>query len=56
MSVQQRHYCAREMCQPREAQEKSESAESVVIPASWKLSAQQQAFIELFAEPDHKKQ
>jgi len=56
MSVQERLSSVRKVCHSRDTQEKSESEPKKGVPASWKLSTQQQAFIDLFAEPDHKKQ
>ena len=42
------------LCQHSEPETKREC--SVVIPDDWQLTAQQQAFIELFAEDDQPKQ
>ncbi|MEG5548216.1 hypothetical protein UXO11_01275 [Enterobacter wuhouensis] len=44
------------MCQPRDNGHKARKAPATSVPASWKLTPQQQAFIDVFAEDEPKKQ
>jgi len=44
----------KQMCQPRDGSHKVAKAPATSVPASWKLTPQQQAFIDLFAEDEPK--
>lgn len=46
----------KKMCQPGDNGHKARKEPVTTVPASWKLSAQQQAFIDTFAEDEPKKQ
>ncbi|RAL75620.1 hypothetical protein CSC35_4179 [Enterobacter hormaechei] len=46
----------KEMCQLRDNVHKARKAPATSVPASWKLTPQQQAFIDVFAEDEPKKQ
>ena len=46
----------KEMCQLRDNAHKARKAPATSVPASWKLTPQQQAFIDVFAEDEPKKQ
>jgi hypothetical protein len=46
----------KEMCQLRDNAHKAPKAPATSVPASWQLTPQQQAFIDVFAEDEPKKQ
>ncbi|WP_369701583.1 hypothetical protein [Enterobacter hormaechei] len=46
----------KEMCQLCDNAHKARKAPATSVPASWKLTPQQQAFIDVFAEDEPKKQ
>ncbi|MGS6361013.1 hypothetical protein ACVGXP_26055 [Enterobacter hormaechei] len=46
----------KEMCQLRDNAHKARKAPATSVPASWQLTPQQQAFIDVFAEDEPKKQ
>lgn len=56
MAVQMRIEPVKKMCQPGDSSAKARKEPETNVPASWKLSAQQQAFIDIFAEDEPKKQ
>ncbi|MEB6377964.1 hypothetical protein MXM41_03250 [Leclercia adecarboxylata] len=56
MTVQGRSEAVKPVCQQRDTRRKVRHEAANNAPASWKLSAQQQAFIDLFAEDEAKKQ
>jgi hypothetical protein len=56
MAVHMRTEPVKKMCQPGDNGHKARKEPVRVVPASWKLSAQQQAFIDTFAEDEPKKQ
>lgn len=56
MAAQMRIEPAKKMCQPGDNSHKARKEPVTSVPATWKLSAQQQAFIESFAEAESKKQ
>ncbi|EEZ4383688.1 hypothetical protein K6731_17635 [Escherichia whittamii] len=58
MVVQEQHQEPSSLCQHNDNDNATETKRdcSVVIPHSWKLTPQQQAFIEMFAEDDQQKQ
>lgn len=43
-------------CQPGDNEQETQSECAKTIPESWKLTQQQQAFIDLFSEDDQPKQ
>ena len=56
MAVQERFETIKLMCQHRDTARDTRKPEKVNVPASWKLSPQQKAFIDAFAEDEPKKQ
>ncbi|WGC22971.1 hypothetical protein [Enterobacter ludwigii] len=56
MAVTVRTEAVKQMCQHRDSGHKGRKAPATVVPASWKLTPQQQAFIDVFAEDEPKKQ
>jgi len=56
MAVQGRSEAVKPVCQQRDTRRKVRNDATGNVPASWKLSPQQQAFIDLFAEDEAKKQ
>jgi hypothetical protein len=56
MAAQMRIEPVKKMCQPGDNSHKVGKEPVTSVPASWKLSAQQQAFIDMFAEDESKKQ
>ncbi|ASV55669.1 hypothetical protein LJPFL01_2306 [Lelliottia jeotgali] len=56
MAAQVRIEPVKKMCQPGDNSHKVGKEPVTSVPASWKLSAQQQAFIDMFAEDESKKQ
>ncbi|WP_371182501.1 hypothetical protein [Enterobacter sp. KBR-315C3_2022] len=56
MALTARVETLKQMCQPRDGGHKVAKAPATSVPASWKLTPQQQAFIDLFAEDEPKKQ
>ncbi|EFB2837534.1 protein YciX [Escherichia marmotae] len=56
MVVQEQHQGSSPLCQHSDNEMETKRECSVVIPDDWKLTSQQQAFIEMFAEDDQQKQ
>ena len=56
MVVQEQHQESSPLCQLSDNEMETKRECSVVIPDDWKLTSQQQAFIEMFAEDDQQKQ
>ncbi len=56
MAVTVRTASVKQMCQHRDNGHRGRKAPATVVPASWKLTSQQQAFIDVFAEDEPKKQ
>jgi hypothetical protein len=60
MAVTVRTASVKQMCQHRDNGHRGRKAPATVVPASWKLTPQltpqQQAFIDVFAEDEPKKQ
>ncbi|AOE95794.1 hypothetical protein ASV14_12250 [Enterobacter cloacae subsp. cloacae] len=56
MAVTVRTETVKQMCQLRDRGHKVRKAPATAVPASWKLTPQQQAFIDVFAEDEPKKQ
>lgn len=56
MTVQVRFASVKKMCHSGDASRKVRIAPSTQLPSTWKLSPQQQAFIDLFADDEPKKQ
>jgi hypothetical protein len=56
MAVQGRSEAVKPVCQQRDTRRKVRNGSTGNVPASWKLSPVQQAFIDLFAEDEDKKQ
>ena len=56
MAIQMRFESVKKMCQPSDNCIKALKGPVTDVPTSWKLTPQQQAFIELFAEDEPKKQ
>ena len=56
MAVTVRTETVKQMCQRHDTVHKGRKAPATVVPASWKLTPQQQAFIDVFAEDEPKKQ
>lgn len=56
MAAQMRIEPAKKRCQPGDNSPKARKEPVTSVPASWKLSATQQAFIDSFAEDEPKKQ
>ncbi|MBF9770100.1 hypothetical protein [Enterobacter asburiae] len=56
MAVTVRTETVKQMCQHRDNGPRGRKAPATVVPASWKLTPQQQAFIDVFAEDEPKKQ
>ncbi|MBW4193693.1 hypothetical protein JW309_15505 [Enterobacter bugandensis] len=56
MAVMVRTETAKRMCQHHDTVHKGRKAPATAVPASWKLTPQQQAFIDVFAEDEPKKQ
>jgi hypothetical protein len=56
MAVQERFESSKPMCQQRDTARKVQKHADANVPASWKLSPQQKAFIDAFAEDEPKKQ
>ena len=56
MAVTVRSETLKPVCQHRDNGHKARKAPATTVPASWKLTAQQQAFIDVFAEDEPKKQ
>ncbi|WP_253377287.1 hypothetical protein [unidentified bacterial endosymbiont] len=56
MAVTLRSESVKKMCQHHDTAHKARKAPATAVPASWKLTAQQQAFIDVFAEDEPKKQ
>ncbi|MEX9252302.1 hypothetical protein [Pseudenterobacter timonensis] len=56
MTVQVRFTSVKKMCHSGDASRKVRIAPSTQLPSTWKLSPQQQAFIDLFADDEPKKQ
>lgn len=56
MAAQMRIEPAKKRCQSGDNSHKARKEPATNVPASWKLSATQQAFIDLFAEDEPKKQ
>ncbi|WP_263069894.1 hypothetical protein [Enterobacter huaxiensis] len=56
MTVTVRTETVKQMCQHRDNGHQARKAPATTVPASWKLTAQQQAFIDVFAEDEPKKQ
>lgn len=54
MAVTVRSETLKPMCQHRDNGHKARKAPATTVPASWKLTAQQQAFIDVFAEDEPK--
>ncbi|PNC13027.1 hypothetical protein CK477_07670 [Enterobacter cloacae] len=46
----------KEICQLRDNAQKARKVPATSVPASWKLTPQQRAFIDVFAEDEPKKQ
>ena len=55
MAVTVRTETVKQMCQRHDTVHKGRKAPATVVPASWKLTPQQQAFIDVFAEYEPKK-
>ena len=56
MVVQEQHQESSPLCQHSDNEMEAKRECSVVIPDDWKLTSQQQAFIEMFAEDDQQEQ
>ncbi|ELJ5855945.1 hypothetical protein RS425_004367 [Enterobacter kobei] len=56
MAVTVRTETVKQMCQRHDTVHKGRKTRATVVPASWKLTPQQQAFIDVFAEDEPKKQ
>jgi len=56
MAAEGRFETAKPVCQHRDTPRKVHDHTSATVPASWKLSPQQKAFIDAFAEDEPKKQ
>lgn len=56
MAVTVRTASVKQMWQHRDNGNRGRKAPATVVPASWKLTPQQQAFIDVFAEDEPKKQ
>jgi len=56
MATQMRIEPVKKMCQPGDNSSSAIKEPTTTVPDSWKLSAQQQAFIDTFAEDEPKKQ
>lgn len=56
MTVTARTETGKPMCQPRDNGLKGSKEPTTTVPASWKLTEQQKAFIDVFAEDEPKKQ
>lgn len=56
MAVTVRTETVKQMCQHRDNGHRGRKAPAAVVPASSKLTPQQQAFIDVFAEDEPKKQ
>ena len=52
MAVTVRTASVKQMCQHRDNGHRGRKAPATVVPASWKLTPQQQAFIDVFAEDE----
>jgi hypothetical protein len=56
MAIAGRFEPVKEVCQLHDTPAKAKKKPVTSIPASWKLTPQQQAFIDAFSEDDFKKQ
>ncbi|WP_235135805.1 hypothetical protein [Lelliottia amnigena] len=56
MATQMRIEPVKKLCQPGDSNPTARKEPSTSVPDSWELSAQQQAFIDTFAEDEPKKQ
>lgn len=56
MTVVRRSEPLKRVCQPRDKAQAAKPSVSEAVPASWKLTPQQQAFIDAFAEDEAAKQ
>ncbi|WP_368542027.1 hypothetical protein [Enterobacter soli] len=56
MAVTVRTETVKQMCQHHDTAIKARKEPTTTVPASWKLTAQQKAFIDVFAEDEPKKQ
>ncbi|QMI05314.1 hypothetical protein [Citrobacter sp. RHB25-C09] len=56
MVVQEQQQRVLAPCQPCDAVPESQKVRKNTVPESWKLTQQQQAFIDLFAEDESRKQ
>ncbi|MDR2262731.1 MAG: hypothetical protein LBE93_04630 [Enterobacter asburiae] len=56
MTVTVRTESVKQMCQHRDSSHKARKEPATSVPASWKLTPQQKAFIDVFAEDEPKKQ
>ncbi|ELW1647316.1 MULTISPECIES: hypothetical protein [Enterobacter] len=56
MAMTVRTETVKQMCQHRDNRHNARKAPATSVPASWKLTPQQQAFIDMFAEDEPKKQ
>ncbi|WP_090120565.1 hypothetical protein [Kosakonia arachidis] len=56
MAIAGRLEPVKQVCQLRDTPQKAKTKTVTSIPACWKLTPQQQAFIDAFAEDDIKKQ
>jgi len=56
MTVTARTETLKKMCQHHDKGHNARKAPATTVPASWKLTPQQQAFIDVFAEDEPKKQ
>ncbi|MBL5931072.1 hypothetical protein I7V30_04070 [Lelliottia amnigena] len=56
MATQMRIEPVKKLCQPCDSKLAARKEPTTSVPDSWKLSAQQQAFIDTFAEDEPKKQ
>ncbi|WP_187371631.1 hypothetical protein [Phytobacter massiliensis] len=56
MAVSARTDAGKRLCQRHDAPQKAKPQAATSVPASWKLTPQQQAFIDAFAEDEAAKQ
>jgi hypothetical protein len=56
MAVTGRSEPVKQVCQPRDKPQAAKPQASTTVPASWKLTPQQQAFIDTFTEDETPKQ
>ncbi|EOL8949023.1 hypothetical protein ACM92B_001558 [Cronobacter dublinensis] len=54
MALQQQAFIRSPICQPDDRHQNDPKGGFMTLPAGWKLTKEQQDFIALFAEQDHK--